>query len=259
MNIFTRNDVKQLIETISNNHCLYYLNKLPSKISVNIMGKVIKYGLIGIAGVLILGFIVLTLSVDSVVKSGIEDVGSEMTGTAVTVQNVSISPFSGEGTIRGFHVANPDDYVQEHLFKIEELSISLDLWSLFSDVIVVHEIIVMRPELYVEQKLPENNLATVMRNINRVEPYQASQKEMVIEYFLMEEGSAELYTEIGGERNERVELSSVELRDLGEGGGQRAVESIIKEIAEEVAKQGLQAAARSGGEQIRDAIRDLFN
>lgn len=223
------------------------------------MGKIIKYGLIAIVGVLVTGFIILTLTVDSIVKSGIEDIGSEMTGTSVTVQSVSISPFSGKGTIRGFHVANPEDYEQEFLFKIEELSISLDIRSLFSDEIVVNEIIVLQPELYVEQKLPENNLATVMNSINSVEANQTTQKEMVIEHFLMEEGSAELYTEVGGERTGRVELSSVEIHDLGRGGGQNAVENIIKEIAERIAEQGLQAAARSGGEQIRDAIRDLFN
>jgi hypothetical protein len=72
-------------------------------------------------------------------------------------------------------------------------------------------------------------------------------------------GTVDLYTEVGGERSARVETSSIELHDLGRGGGQQALEDVIKEIAEDIAEEAMRGAVRSGGEQIRDAIRKLFD
>ena len=75
----------------------------------------------------------------------------------------------------------------------------------------------------------------------------------------MTDGSADLYTEIGGERSARVEIAQIELNNLGRGGAQEAAEDVIQEIAENVVDQSLRAAAESGAQQIQDAIRDFFN
>lgn len=113
--------------------------------------------------------------------------------------------------------------------------------------------------MYVEQKLPENNINTILRHIRNISAFEASDKGLVIEHFLMTGGTVDLYTEVGGERSARVETSSIELHDLGRGGGQQALEDVIKEIAEDIAEEAMRGAVRSGGEQIRDAIRKLFD
>lgn len=209
--------------------------------------------------ILIILFLVAMLSINSIVKSGIEEIGTEMTGTAVTVESVSISPFSGKGTISGFRVANPSDYQQEYAFQTGDFSIELNPLSLFSDEIVIHEIIITSPSIYVEQKLPQNNLTDILRHIRSIAEFETSDKEMVIDYFLITGGTVDLYTEVGGERSARVEISSIELHDLGRGGGQQAIEGVIRDIAEDIAEEALRGAVRSGGEQIRDAIRSLFD
>lgn len=223
------------------------------------MSKVLKYSLIVILGVIIVGFIILTLFLDSIVKSNIEDIGTEMTGTGVTVESASISPFSGQGTISGFRVANPEGYAQDYAVSLDEFSIELDVWTLFSDEIIVRDITILEPFIYVEQQLPENNIQTILQHVNSMDSFEASDSEMIIEHFLLENGTVDLYTEVGGERSARVEIETIELHDLGRGGGEEAVEDIIQRIAEEVGERALRAAAESGGEQLRDAIRDLFN
>ncbi len=45
---------------------------------------------------------------DSLVKSGIEVVGSSVLGTAVTVEGVLVSPLNGQGNISGLRVENPE-------------------------------------------------------------------------------------------------------------------------------------------------------
>ncbi len=219
----------------------------------------LKYSLIGLLIFLVAGFLALTLSIDSIVKSNFEKIGSEMTGTEVEVDNVSISPFSGEGTIRGFRVTNPEGYTTDHAIEIDDFFIHLNVFSLFSDRIEIYEIRINGPAVYVEQQLRGNNLRTILNNMNDYTEAQPAGAEMVIGYFLMQDGSADLHTEIGGERSARVEMSAIEMHDVGTGGGGQATEQVVKQIAERVFEQALQAAMRSGAEQIEDALRDIFD
>lgn len=223
------------------------------------MKKGLKIGLIGFIVILVAGIWILSMSIDSIVKSGLEKTGSEMTGTRVMVDHVSISPFSGEGTISGFRVTNPEGYGTDHAIEIDDFYISLELLSLFSDEIRVREIRITGPSLYVEQQLPGNNLRTILNNIRESAEDQPAGTDMRIGRLLILDGSVDLYTEIGGERSARVEMSEIELHDIGTGDTDGAVEQVIVIIAEEITQQALQAAARSGTEQLRDAIRDVFN
>jgi len=224
------------------------------------MAKKFMYAVLGLLALLLIALVILTITIDSIVKSNIESIGTEMTGTAVTVSEVSISPFSGEGTITGFRIANPEGFGQDNAMEIAELFISMDVFTIFSDEIIIHELLVTEANIYVEQKLPDNNLAAILNSINRaVETGTEADADMIIEYFLLENGSVDLFTEIGGEREERVEIETIEMRDLGRVEGRQHIEAVVNEIAEEVFREALQAAARSGFEQFRDAIRDIFN
>ena len=70
---------------------------------------------------LVILFLGITFSLDRIVKTGIESLGSEMTGTPVKVESVSISPISGEGTISGFTIDNPEDFEGESMMRIGEI------------------------------------------------------------------------------------------------------------------------------------------
>lgn len=223
------------------------------------MSKGIKYGLISLLVLVVVGIGVLTITIDGIVESGITEIGSEMTGTPVTVDNVSISLFSGRGTVSGLRVANPEGYEEEYALVVDDFTIEVDVMSLFSDEVVVYEIIISSPVIYVEQQLPDNNIQTILNNINNTGSFEASDSEMLIEHFLLQDGTADLYTEVGGERSAHVEMSTIELNNIGSGDGRQAVEDVIRQIAEQVAEEASQAALESGGEQLQDAIRDLFN
>jgi uncharacterized protein involved in outer membrane biogenesis len=223
------------------------------------MGKTVKIIIGSITALLIIALLVISISVNSIVKSSIERIGTEMAGTAVTVERVSISALSGSGEISGFRVANPDGYGRDYAVEIENFSISLNLKSLLSDEVLVHEIIIESPRIYLEQKLPGNNLNDIMRHLRDTSPQETSDKQLVIERFYLFDGVADLYTEVGGEREARVEISEIEMNDLGRGGGQQALEEVIERIAERIVDEAMRGAVDAGTDQIRDAIRDLFN
>lgn len=229
------------------------------------MAKKIKYTAIALVLLLAAGFLVLTLTVDAIVQSNIENIGSEMTGTPVTVEDVSISLFSGEGTITGFRIANPEGYNTEHAMVMNNFFIRIDLLSLLSHEKRVEEIIVTAPAVYVEQKLPGNNLLTILNRINkrasasRKEPPDTSPEPvLIIDHFVFEDGSVNLHTTIGRERAAWVEMERIELYGIGRDGKKNAVEQVVEQIAARIIEQALKSAARSGAEQIKDAIEDIF-
>lgn len=228
------------------------------------MSKTIKYTVIGLMLLLGAGFLVITFTMDSIVRSNIEKIGSEMTGTRVTVDGASISLFSGEGAITGFRVGNPEGYSTEHAMIMNDFFIRLDVKSLLSDEIIIEEIIITGPSVYVEQKLTGNNLRTILNSINKAAPKKASpdektsDTELLIRHFLLQDGTVNLHTSIGGERSAWVKMSTIELHDLGRGRERQAVEQIVAQIADRIITEALKSGAKSGTEQIKDLIEGVF-
>lgn len=216
-----------------------------------------KILLLSITAVLIL-FLIVTFSLDQIVKSGIESLGSDITGTEVRVESVSISPISGEGTISGFTIANPEGFEGESMMRIGELSISLDVMSLLSDEILIYEIIVRESGFYVEQTVEGNNVLQIMDNIDATAESESSESGMIIERFYME--NAEIY--VGSTIGENVEASyvidSLEVRDIGRKGDTSDTIQTIANLADRVADEVLSDVLKNGFERIRDAVRGIF-
>ena len=216
-----------------------------------------KFLLITVTLIVIL-FLIITFSLDQIVKSGIESYGSEMTGTEVRVESVSISPISGKGTINGLTIANPDDFEGESMMSINELSISLDVLSLLSDEILIHEIIVKESGFYVEQSVAGNNVLKIMDNIDAVADSESAESNMIIERFYMENAEIFVGSTIGEDVEASYVVESLELRDIGrENENNNAIQTVAF-LADEIADEVLSEAVKNGFERIRDAVRGLF-
>lgn len=71
-------------------------------------------------------------NLDSLVADAIERYGSEATGTAVTVDSVSIELREGKGSVRGLKVANPPGFDEPYAITWNEVSIDIDTGSIRS-------------------------------------------------------------------------------------------------------------------------------
>ena len=131
----------------------------------NVYEKTVKRLLIilGLIPILVVaGFFLLTRGLNAAVKSGVATVGSQATETPVTIEEVDLSLFSGKGEIRGLTIDNPDDFDTGFAFELDRIFITLDIGSLRSDVIVIHEITIDGARLIAEQKLlRKNSLLTI--------------------------------------------------------------------------------------------------
>ncbi|WP_339899527.1 hypothetical protein [uncultured Gilvimarinus sp.] len=88
------------------------------------------------------GLYYLFSNLDSLVESGIEKVGTDVTKTQVDVDRVHIELLKGRGEIYGLSIANPPGYSSDNLFQFSEVALQIEPASVRSDVIVLNEVLI---------------------------------------------------------------------------------------------------------------------
>ena len=210
-----------------------------------------------ILAVLIIGMIILTFTIDGIVKSNIEDRGSSMLNTPVEVDDVSISVFGGSGTIDGITIHNPDEFSDSSAVQLQQISMKIDLSTLLSDTIVVDSLIIQEPRLYFEQTAAGNNLNALTENIDMSSSGETS---MIIDYLLVEQGSVRAYTDVGGEqRSAQAEFEQFVLTGIGRNES-NTIKQTLRQILEPIIERAAQEAVKEGLlEQAKDKLQDFLD
>ena len=130
------------------------------------MKKILIIGVILLVAVVGVGVYVVMSQLDSVVKTAVEQIGSDATGTQVTLQGVEISPTDGHGALRGFRMTNPKGFAEGDAFKFNEISLTIDVTSVFSDPVVIKEIVIDKPEVTYAIGKSSTNVDEIQKNVN---------------------------------------------------------------------------------------------
>ena len=221
------------------------------------MRKGLIYGGTAVAAVVIVVVVVLFVvlaSVDSIVKAAIERVGSDVTQTEVTVDDVEISLTSGEGTIRGLVIGHPQGF-EEQVIRIGEARIVLDIGTLTSDTIVIKEIAVTAPQVTVEVSGEGANVSRLQETLTSAGSgggggassggNPEDEKKLVIERVTVADGRVDLKA-AGLERGVGADLPSITLTDIGKDSGGADPAEVAKVIVAAVSAAAGQAAVTSG-------------
>jgi len=115
---------------------------------------------------IIIAVVVVFLSLNVIVKKGVETVGPPMTKTTVTLGSAAISPFSGSGTLKDLLVGNPDGYKTPFAVKFGSIKVAVSLPSVASSTITVNEINIQDPEITFEGGFGGNNLSQLLQNVD---------------------------------------------------------------------------------------------
>ena len=214
------------------------------------MIKKIIVGLVILIPVAIIAAVVFAyMSINKVVKAGIEEFGPRFTGTSVSVEAVRISPFSGGGTIRGIVIGNPEGYKTPHAFRLGEVTVSLDPGSLVSEEILIHEIAIVEPEIIYEQGLTGSNISDLKKMVEERTGSEETVEEkagpkVIIERFSMTDGKVRLGTKLSA-KTLPVDLPSIELKDIGKGDATSTADA-VNEIFGAVTGSIINVVAASG-------------
>ncbi|MGO1120461.1 hypothetical protein ACTL6U_17280 [Rhodovibrionaceae bacterium A322] len=170
----------------------------------------------------------LVSNLDSIVKAQIEEVGSEVTGTALTLDSVEINLGKGQASLVGLELANPSGFSQDQALVFDEVSVTLDLKSLKQDVVVVKEISIIAPEILYEITQSGSNLEAIEKHASQTaggdgqsgsgqsgsSDQQKDDHKMIIENFYLK--SAALRMKIPGASKElEAAIPDLHLTNIG--------------------------------------------
>jgi hypothetical protein len=131
--------------------------------------KIILWLVVLVVVVVVVGIVAVALSLDKIVKTGIETVGPKMTQTKLTVDSVNLSLLSGSAGINGLVLGNPEGFKTPQAISVGKAAVSIVPGSIMSDKVVIHSVEVRNAEITFEgSPYGANNLKKIMDNVNEM-------------------------------------------------------------------------------------------
>jgi hypothetical protein len=240
------------------------------------MKKVLIFGVLAF---LLVAYLTMQFFLGSIVKAGVNRFGPGITQTKVELEGANLSPLSGAGTLTGLTVGNPQGWSSPNAFRLGKVHINMQPFSIFSDHIVINEIVIEQPEFTYETKIVSSNISDLLKNIEQAlgaqnagtEPKAKNGKPLKLEvkHFVLRNGKVTLGV---GTQMITMPMPPVEIRDLGTGQGgitpaglavammRSVTPSVIAASTEALTKVGgtSGAAAAEAAKQATQAIKSLF-
>ena len=121
----------------------------------------------GLFALLVIGGVVASFFLGTVVTKAVNTFAPKVTGTPVTLESTSISPFTGSGTLKGLFVGNPTGWKSPKAFSLGQAHVSIAPLSLLGDHIIVNEVLIDGPEFVYETNIVRNNIKDLLANIEQ--------------------------------------------------------------------------------------------
>ena len=213
---------------------------------------------------------------DSIVKSGIEVVGSNLLGTVVTVDSVSLSPLSGQGSISGLRVENPEGFESQYAFELDSVLVSIDVNSVFTDAAEIESIVIMQPVITYETKIASDNIRTLLDNLGEgdapssdPETEDDSAQQIIIREFRMVGSQLNFVSALV---SAPITLADIEIRDIGAEGGSASAANAVRVVLQELVasilnsddlpgldglRESVEGRIQDGAQRVEEAVEDL--
>jgi len=236
-------------------------------------------------------------SLDEIVETGIEKVGTEVTQTRVEVGSVKLALSSGAGTIANLQVDSPAGFSRNQIFTLGEVTVAVDPKTITEKVVVIDQVIVKAPQIFYEiNDKGDSNLDVLKKNVSRAtSKIKSSDKEkadedavkLIIRKFVIDGAEVDARIAALGGKDLSANLPRIQLNDLGkdaggatageiaekvtkvlisktttavaELGAQQYLGKTAEEAKAELEKKAKEAITDKIGDQIGDSLKGLFN
>lgn len=248
------------------------------------MKKLLKWLLVIIPVVLIAGVLLFFLNLNKIIKAGVETGGSRILKVPVTLEKVSLSPFSGNGELNGLIIGNPEGFKSVSSFELGTVKLDIDLPSLKSDTIIINEVTIDAPKITYERTLKTSNIKTILDHVKALagddrgdtkEPEETPEKpasdkpakKIIIKKIALTNTSALVTTSLISTKGATVTVPDIILTDIGtEKNGATSAEA-VQEILTQVLNSVIKAykdgdaldAIKVNGKSLEEAADALKN
>jgi len=239
------------------------------------MKKILIIGAILVVAVVGVGVYVVMSQLDSVVKAAVEQIGSDATGTEVTLNEVEISPTSGSGALRGFRMTNPKGFAEGDAFKFDEVSLTIDITTVMSDPVIIKEIVIEKPEVTYAIGDNSSNVDEIQKNVNDYAGAEGADSvggdgssegpKLIIENLYMRNGTVSVTAPAMTDETLSAPLPDIHLTDIGkdESGAtpgevaSQAMAAIVDSAKQAVQSVDVDALLKGAGEMAGEAQEQL--
>ena len=212
--------------------------------------------------------LVLSVALNSTIRLGVERLGPAITGTEVTIEDVDLSLFSGQGQLENLVIGNPPGFQSDHAFYLGKVQVKADLKSIWSDTILIQEIFIDSPEISFESTPEGSNISIIHENIGtfagsggdsgsesgsrktgqheRSQDKSFNEQKIRIDQFIIKNGRVTVSTPLLKDQIITMGLPIVQIRDIGKESGGVTLKEISSLVYSETQKTIEQEISKSG-------------
>lgn len=113
----------------------------------------------------------VSANVDNMIKGTIQQKMTALINAEVTLANLETDLFSGRIVITDLVMANPKGYRSDHLIRLGDVQVMIDIRSLNSDVIIIESIQLNDVDVVIEEKsIGQINIKTLIETVESADP-----------------------------------------------------------------------------------------
>lgn len=181
------------------------------------MKKWIKRIAIIAAALVIVGVLIVWLSLNSIVRSGVEIVGTTVTGQTTTLESADLSIFGGSVSLSGLKVANPREFSSSEFVDLKNVKVAVKTSTLLSNTIEVDDVSIQDLHLTIEQSGLASNVNTILGQIKKQQKSDdagasaGSGKQLKVKKITLKNTSVTMNMGLPGQKAQGVTLSVPEI------------------------------------------------
>lgn len=221
----------------------------------------IVVGAVVAAGLLLV--LAMNLWLGTLVQTAIVQIGSRLTKTTVTLEDVHIRLLRGLVQLDGLEIGNPPGFTAPRAVRLGRARVRLDVLTALSDTVVIDEILVEAPDITFEG-LPTSNLSVIQDNVTAAVPAGSSKpadgkpakpsasgsKKLLIKKFTLTNGR--VAASVGGQ-SLRLSLPDIHLADIGKETGGATPEQVVSAVFSAITRSATGAVTDQTKKQAGDA------
>jgi len=208
-----------------------------------------------IAGVILVVYLVLIFFVGSLVTTAVNRYGPQLAKTDVHLTEAHISPLSGEGSLDQLIVANPPGWSKNNAFSLKSIHVAVAPSTIFSDHVVIKEIVIDSPEILYETRVLTSNIGDIVKGLQHdqsrgttdAKTKSGATIKFEVDHLLVKGGTIKL--SVAGAAAVPLTMPTIDLHDLGKDGGITSTQ-LATLITETLLKTVVQSAAGAANKVV---------
>lgn len=204
------------------------------------------------------GLAFLAFRLDQMVRSAVLSYGPRLTGTAVSLSSVNLSPLAGRVGVSGLALGRPEGFRADPMVAVGRLELEIAPASLLGDYLEIRTLRIIDPALTYEYSLRGSNFDRLLQNIQAAtgasspttpDRDPAPVRKIMVHEFLLTGAQVSLAAR---DRSIAVPVPTLTLRNLGTDSGGLAPAELSRQILAQILPQiTASLVAQFGSEALR--------